>query len=160
MTIKKREQVSVIMTKQPFSVTLKNSLSEVEQLMKANFIRHAPVVDGHRLIGMISKTDLERISFLEIDGEKVKFTDKLVKFIENETKNTTEMLENLKRLIGNNKSLKNKDYSSCYENILSLSQNNSQIKLKFPQKLSSYFFPLKGKSVFSKISFKSNQENN
>ena len=71
MTIKKREQVSVIMTKQPFSVTLKNSLSEVEQLMKANFIRHAPVVDGHRLIGMISKTDLERISFLEIDGEKV-----------------------------------------------------------------------------------------
>lgn len=71
MTIKKREQVSVIMTKQPFSVTLKNSISEVEQLMKANFIRHAPVVDGHRLIGMISKTDLERISFLEIDGEKV-----------------------------------------------------------------------------------------
>ena len=71
MTIKKREQVSVIMTKQPFCVTLKNSLSEVEQLMKANFIRHAPVVDGHRLIGMISKTDLERISFLEIDGEKV-----------------------------------------------------------------------------------------
>ena len=71
MTIKKREQVSVIMTKQPFSVTLKNSLSEVEQLMKANFIRHTPVVDGHRLIGMISKTDLERISFLEIDGEKV-----------------------------------------------------------------------------------------
>ncbi len=71
MTIKKREQVSVIMTKQPFNVTVKNSLSEVEQLMKANFIRHAPVVDGHRLIGMISKTDLERISFLEIDGEKV-----------------------------------------------------------------------------------------
>ncbi|HMR87938.1 MAG TPA: CBS domain-containing protein [Saprospiraceae bacterium] len=71
MTIKKREQVSVIMTKQPFSVTLKNSLSEVERLLKENFIRHAPVVDGHRLIGMISKTDLERISFLEIDGQKV-----------------------------------------------------------------------------------------
>jgi len=71
MTIKKREQVSAIMTKQPFSVTLKDNLADVERLMQKHFIRHAPVVDGVRLIGMISKTDLERISFLEIDGEKV-----------------------------------------------------------------------------------------
>lgn len=71
MTIKKREQVSVIMTKQPFSVTLKSNITEVEsRLMKKHFIRHAPVVDGSTLLGMISKTDLERISFLEIEGDK------------------------------------------------------------------------------------------
>ena len=70
MTIKKREQVSAIMTQQPSSVTLNHSLAEVENLMKSNFIRHMPVVDGHKLLGMISKTDLERISFLEIEGDK------------------------------------------------------------------------------------------
>ena len=74
MTIKKREQVSAIMTKQPFSVTLKNSISEVEHLMKKHCIRHAPVVDGNKLLGMISKADLELISFLENEGDVIKKT--------------------------------------------------------------------------------------
>jgi CBS domain-containing protein len=71
MTIRKREQVSAIMTKQPISVTLNHSIAEVENLMKSKFLRHVLVVDGHKLLGMISKTDLERISFLEINGDNV-----------------------------------------------------------------------------------------
>ncbi|MDD4110303.1 MAG: Na/Pi symporter [Clostridia bacterium] len=77
----------------------------------------------------INRNCIKIISALKTDDEKIKFTDKLIKFIENETENTIGMLEDLKRLIGNNKSLKNKDCSSCYENILKLSQDNSQIKL-------------------------------
>ena len=66
------------MTKQPFSITLKNSILEAEELMKKHCVRHAPVVDGSKLVGMISRTDLERISFLEFEGDttkKVKYYD-------------------------------------------------------------------------------------
>ncbi len=65
MSIKKRELVSHIMTKQPMSVNLTNTVEEVYELMHDNCFRHVPVVNGNKLIGIVSKTDLERISFAE-----------------------------------------------------------------------------------------------
>ncbi|MBK8820533.1 MAG: CBS domain-containing protein [Saprospiraceae bacterium] len=76
MSIKKRELVTHIMTKQPMSVSLRNSVEEVYELMHENCIRHVPVVNGNKLIGIVSKTDLERVSFAESSdtGKKLKIS--------------------------------------------------------------------------------------
>lgn len=41
-----------------------NSLRDVHDLIKSKHIHHVPVVSGKKLIGLISKTDLERITFV------------------------------------------------------------------------------------------------
>lgn len=77
----------------------------------------------------INRNCIKTISILKIDNKKIKLTDKLIKFIEKETINTIEMLKDLKKLIVTNNSLKDEECSTCYKNILKLSQDNSQIKL-------------------------------
>ena len=62
--MKKRTPVSKIMTKDPISVNITNEVSDVVQIFKERSIHHIPVVSGDSLIGMISKTDIERISFV------------------------------------------------------------------------------------------------
>lgn len=80
-------------------------------------------------IERINRNCIKIMSVIKNDKEKIKFTEKLVGFINNQTKNTTEMLENLKKLVGNKTNFKNKNYSICYNNVLRLSQENSEIKL-------------------------------
>ena len=63
--MKKRTPVAKIMTSSPISVNLTNGIGDVVQIFEENKIRHLPVVSGDRLIGMISKTDIERISYVE-----------------------------------------------------------------------------------------------
>ena len=62
--MKKRTPVSKIMTAQPITVNETNKVSDVAQIFKERSIHHIPVVSGSKLIGMISKTDMERISFV------------------------------------------------------------------------------------------------
>ena len=62
--MKRRAPVSKIMTKDPISVNITNDVSDVVQIFKERNIHHIPVVSGDSLIGMISKTDIERISFV------------------------------------------------------------------------------------------------
>ena len=63
--MKKREPVSHIMTKQLVTLNRTNNLHEADALFKEHGIRHIPVVSGDKLIGMLSYTDLLRISFVE-----------------------------------------------------------------------------------------------
>ena len=63
--MKKREPISHIMTQQPFSLQVNESLSQVEKLFKKHKIRHLPVVEGKKIIGILSLTDLKRISFID-----------------------------------------------------------------------------------------------
>jgi CBS domain-containing protein len=67
--MKKREPVSRIMTAQVVTINLTHSLNDAEALFKKHRIRHIPVVSGERLIGMLSLTDLLRISFVDNYGE-------------------------------------------------------------------------------------------
>lgn len=62
--MKKREQISKMMTPNPITVNLKNKISEVANIFTEKNIRHIPVVSGTQLIGMLSKIDIERISFV------------------------------------------------------------------------------------------------
>ena len=56
--------ISKIMSSEVFTVNTSQSLNEVEALLNKNNIRHVPVVSGKEVIGMISKVDLQKISFV------------------------------------------------------------------------------------------------
>lgn len=57
--------VKDIMTKEVITLQLNDSLELAEKLFDKFKIRHIPVVEKGELIGMVSKTDLLRISFLD-----------------------------------------------------------------------------------------------
>ena len=62
--MKKREAVSNIMKKDVLTLDLhRGSLQEAKSIMDDNHIRHLPVVTGNKLVGIISLTDIHRISF-------------------------------------------------------------------------------------------------
>lgn len=67
--MKHRVSVMQIMTPKPVVLNKKDSLEEAEKLFKKHNIRHIPVVDGKKIIGMLSLTDLLRISYADVATE-------------------------------------------------------------------------------------------
>jgi len=63
--MKKTEPIKNIMTKKVITVSLSDTLYTAEKRLKNNHIRHIPVVDEEILIGLISLSDLKRISFID-----------------------------------------------------------------------------------------------
>jgi CBS domain-containing protein len=63
--MKRRELVSKIMSTDLITVNHTNNLVEAEKLFKENSIRHIPVVSGEDIIGMLSLTDLLRVTFVD-----------------------------------------------------------------------------------------------
>lgn len=61
--MKKRETISTIMTKSVISVNLNDDLRTVKSILSNKNIRHVPVMDGDKLVGMVSKNDITRLSF-------------------------------------------------------------------------------------------------
>lgn len=61
--MKKREPVSHIMTKDVFTVDMQDNLTEVQSLLTKKNIRHVPVVNGEKLVGILSKSDINRLTF-------------------------------------------------------------------------------------------------
>lgn len=53
------------MTKELITLSLNDTLYSAEKRMKVNHIRHMPVVDGDVLIGLVSLSDLQRVSFID-----------------------------------------------------------------------------------------------
>ncbi|HPK09430.1 MAG TPA: CBS domain-containing protein [Saprospiraceae bacterium] len=62
--MKQRTPVSTIMTESPFTVNLNNSLKDVSKIFSENHIHHLPVVSGDKLLGIITKNDMERITYV------------------------------------------------------------------------------------------------
>ena len=70
--MKKRVPISKIMTKRVIRVHKNQSLQQVAKLIRDRPIRHVLVMSGKEIVGMLSKTDLEKISFVNtIDGNKL-----------------------------------------------------------------------------------------
>ena len=70
--MKKREPISKIMTADVVTVNKTQSLKEVDKILEQKHIRHIPVVSGDEVIGMISRTDLQKISFVNsFDGDNL-----------------------------------------------------------------------------------------
>jgi CBS domain-containing membrane protein len=63
--MKKVVPVASIMTKEVVKLNLSDDLTKAETLFKKHHIRHIPVVNGNKIIGMLSYTDLLRISFAD-----------------------------------------------------------------------------------------------
>lgn len=62
--------VSQIMTKNLVVLTTSQTLYEAESLFKKHGIRHIPVVDGQKMVGILSYSDLLRISFADLTDEE------------------------------------------------------------------------------------------
>lgn len=67
--MKKREPITAIMTSNVITLNLTDNLETAEALFKKNKIRHIPVVSGEEVLGMLSYTDLLRISFADAIDE-------------------------------------------------------------------------------------------
>lgn len=61
----KKEPISAIMTKNVVTLSTNDSLVEAEKLFKKHHIRHIPVVENEKIVGMLSLTDLLRLSFVD-----------------------------------------------------------------------------------------------
>jgi CBS domain-containing protein len=57
--------LSDIMSRNMVVLHLRDGLSQAERLFKLHNIRHLPVMKGDKLIGMLSLTDLQRLSFAD-----------------------------------------------------------------------------------------------
>ncbi|MEQ6166380.1 MULTISPECIES: CBS domain-containing protein [unclassified Ekhidna] len=76
--MKKREKVSNVMTKEVLTINVNNSLKEANALFSKHNIRHIPVVVGENLIGILSKTDILRISFGNTFGDEQSGSDEAI----------------------------------------------------------------------------------
>jgi CBS domain-containing protein len=61
--MKKREAVKNIMTAEVFTVNENDSLKDVVAIFRKHKIRHVPVVSGSTVKGIISRTDINRLTF-------------------------------------------------------------------------------------------------
>ncbi len=76
--MKQRTPVTDIMSKHIIALNRTDDLERAEMLFKRHKIRHIPVVSGDVIIGMLSYTDLLRISFADAVDESESEVDTLV----------------------------------------------------------------------------------
>lgn len=76
--MKKQTPVSVIMTSNVITLNNADNLETAELLFKKHRIRHIPVVSGEEIIGMLSYTDLLRISFADAVDEDEESVETMV----------------------------------------------------------------------------------
>ena len=76
--MKRGTPISAIMTKNVISLKTTDNLETAESLFKKYHIRHIPVCSGNKIIGMLSYTDLLRISFADAVYEDEESIDTMV----------------------------------------------------------------------------------
>lgn len=67
--MRQRVPVSTIMTSNIVTLNLTDSLTQAEKLFKEHKIRHLPIVSGNKLVGILSYTDLLKISLADTVDE-------------------------------------------------------------------------------------------
>jgi CBS domain-containing protein len=66
--------VSKIMTRNPLTVKLSNSIEECMAIMVHKHIRHLPVLENNQVIGVVSVGDLVK-NIIELQGNQIKFLE-------------------------------------------------------------------------------------
>lgn len=61
--------VSEIMTRDVFTIEMEGALSEAQRIMTDRHVRHLPVVKDKKLVGILSLSDIQRLSFSNTFGE-------------------------------------------------------------------------------------------
>lgn len=67
-------RISDVMTKNPITVSPDRAIRDALGLMVENAVRHLPVVEGDRLVGMLSDRDIRQCS-LPLEDEFVELSD-------------------------------------------------------------------------------------
>lgn len=67
--------VSSIMTQKVVTLNVNDDLNQAEILFKKHKIRHIPVVSNQTVVGMLSYTDLLRISFVDAVDDDAEMVD-------------------------------------------------------------------------------------
>lgn len=62
--------ISEIMTTNVITLNVSDTLEKAEKLFKKHTIRHIPVVEGKNILGMLSYSDLLRISFADVSDDE------------------------------------------------------------------------------------------
>ena len=57
--------IEQIMTPDPATISPQSSAAEARRLLESNFINHLPVVEGDRLVGIVSSSDLLKLHLLD-----------------------------------------------------------------------------------------------
>lgn len=73
--MKKDTPITEIMTKDLITLTVKDDLVTAEKLFKKHKIRHIPIVENEKLIGILSYTDLLRISYVDAVFEDEEYVE-------------------------------------------------------------------------------------
>lgn len=76
--MKNNVPVSEIMTKNIIKLNLSDELTKAEELFKKHNIRHIPVVNGNQIVGMLSYTDLLRVSYADAADEAADNVESIV----------------------------------------------------------------------------------
>jgi len=63
--MKRRESIAHIMTSEVITLSVHDRLEDAERIFHEHKIRHIPITENHRLVGMLSLTDLLRISYVD-----------------------------------------------------------------------------------------------
>jgi len=61
--MKRNESIKSILSTELVTVNVTQKLSEVRRLMSEEHVHHIPVVSGRKLVGLLSATDMVRLSF-------------------------------------------------------------------------------------------------
>ncbi len=71
-----RPTVAKYMTRMPHTIGSDQTLARARQVMLEHRIRHLPVLDGGRLVGIVTDRDLNLVeSFKDVDPEKVRVSE-------------------------------------------------------------------------------------
>ncbi len=76
--MKNHVPITSIMTTNVVKINVSDDLTKAEQLFKKHHIRHIPVVSGNAIVGMLSYTDLLRMSFVDAVDEDADVVDATV----------------------------------------------------------------------------------
>ena len=70
--------VSTIMTPNPLTVKLSNTVDECMAIMVHKNIRHLPVLEANKVVGVISVGDMVK-NIIELQGNQIKFLETYIK---------------------------------------------------------------------------------
>ena len=61
--MRRNEKITKIMTAEPVTAQVGQTVSEVSKMMQDGGFHHVPVLEGKRLVGIVTSTDLLRVSY-------------------------------------------------------------------------------------------------
>ena len=79
--MKKREPISHIMTKQVITAQETDQLESVVNTFKEHPIRHLPILNGNKIVGMISSTDINRLTFGSLFDNQATVDEAILKML-------------------------------------------------------------------------------